>query len=633
MLALGLVVTHQASGVVNFAHAALGAYSAFAFYRFRSTGLLVLPVFGLPDIDLGGRPTVLTALAIVVAIAGAIGLLVSQVVYRPLRTASPLARMVASLGVMLYFIEVCGQRFGPRGATALIIKPVLPARLVRLTDNVAIYQDRLWLAAIAVVAALALTTISRFTTFGLSTRAVAENERGAQLLGVRTEFVAALNWVLASMLAALGVILAAPITKLNPIDTSLLVVPAIAAALVARFSSLITAVVAALLIGMAQSEILNLQTKWEWLPDVGLQQGVPLVVILAVLAFRAGALPARGALGQVRLPSVHVPNWAAPFVLASGVGAAAAMWFGSSQWRSAIIVSAIASISALSVVVATGYVGQISLATTAFAGVSAFSMVKLGNEWGIGFPWSPLLAAGVATLVGVAIGIPALRVRGLTLAMATLAAALAIENLVFQWKWFAGDLSGTSVAPARLPGLDLDISATGSDFPRRAFGLMVVFVATTMLWFAVQFGRSPTVRRWLAVRNNERAASAVGVAVSKVKLASFALSAFTAGLAGALTAYQQRTLSVQSFGAFGSIVLVAIVYLAGIGTPLGALVAGAMAGGGVLTVAMGQSVSKYQFAINGVMLVLAAVLLPDGIVGRLTRRRPRSVESGQPAVG
>jgi branched-chain amino acid transport system permease protein len=145
-----------------------------------------------------------------------------------------------------------------------------------------------------------------------------------------------------------------------------------------------------------------------------------------------------------------------------------------------------------------------------------------------------------------------------------------------------------------------------------------------ILWSAVQFGRSATAHRWLAVRSNERAAAAIGVAVSRVKLQSIAMSAFIAGIAGALVAYQQRTLSVGSFGAFGSIVLVAIVYLAGIGTPLGALLAGIMASGGVLTVAIGQDASRYQFAVNGAMLVVAAVMLPDGIVGRLSRRRTRS---------
>ena len=629
LLALGLVVTYQASGVINFAHAAVGAYCAFAFYSFRATGNLVLPVFGLPAIGLGGVPTVATALIMVLTVAATIGLLLGGVVYRSLRSASPLARMVASLGVMLYFIEVCALRFGPTGSTAFPVASILPDRLRRVTGTIAVYEDRLWLAALAVAAALVMVGISRYTIFGLATRAVAENERGAQLLGIRAEWIAIGNWVLATVLAALAVILAAPVVKLSATDTSLLVVPAIAAALVARFNGLVTAVVAALLIGMAQSDIINLRTSWRWLPQIDLQEGVPVVVILAVLACRAGALPARGNLGSVRLPSPHIPARSEAIVVAVGLLGAAGLWFGPSRWRSAIIITAIAAITALAIVVATGYVGQISLATTAFAGVSAFALVKLGGRWGIGFPWAPLLAALLAAGMGVLVGLPAARVRGLTLAMATLAASLAIEKLLFQWTWFGG-VEGKRVRPPRLPGLDLGISALGGDYPRRAFGLMVLVISVTMLLMATRFGRSGTVRRWLAVRNNERAAASLGISVVRAKVTSLALSAFIAGVAGALTAYQQQQVSPTSFGTLGAVVAVAIVFLAGIASPLGALLAGVLASGGVLTAALGGA-SSYQFAINGVMLVAAAMLLPDGIVGRLGR--PRRDARLAPAAG
>ncbi len=626
VLALGLVVTFQASGVVNFAHAALGTYAAFAYFRFRETGRLVLPVFGVPDVDLGGRPTVATALAVVCLVAAAIGAFLATIVYRPLRGGSPLARLVASLGVMLYLISVTSLRFGSRGAATQVIDPVLPNHLVRVGD-VAIYADRLWLAAIAVAAGAALTAVSRWTRFGLATRAVAENERGALLLGVRTDAVALGNWVAASVLAALAVILAAPIVTLAPVETSLLVIPAIAAALVSRFSGLLVAVLAALGIGMAQSELLHLQATLSWLPDVGLQQGLPLLVILLALTLRTGALPARGATGAIRLPSPHLPERAGAVVVVVMAVAAAVVWTAGSEWRTAVIVSAIGSITALSVVIPTGYVGQINLAVTAFAGVAAFAMVKASTGWGLGFPWAPLLGAAVATAGGVLVALPAVRVRGLTLAMATLAAAIAVEHLLFGWGWFTGGVEGSRVPPARLPGLDLDVAALGADYPRRAFGLMVVGVAAVLLLAAVSLGRSATARRWLAVRENERVAASLGIPVTRVKVGAFACSAFLAGVAGTLTAYQRQTLSVRSFDSFGAIVAVSIAYLAGIATPLGALAAGALASGGVMTVLGGAEVSRYQFAINGVLLVVAAIALPDGLVGRLTRRRGRPATS------
>jgi ABC-type branched-subunit amino acid transport system permease subunit len=593
----------------------------------RQTGEFVWPIFGVPDLDLGGRPTVLTAMLLSVGTAVLFNAFLAAVVFRKLRFGSPLARLVASLGVMLYLIEVMSLRFGPQGATALVIEPILPRRLITLPGDIAVYQDGLWLAAIALAAGAVMWSVSRFTLFGLSTRAVAENERGALLLGVRADAITIGNWMIAGLLASVGMILAAPITRLSPVDTSLLVVPAIAAALVAGFRGLFVSVLAALGIGMVQSLILNLQIRHQLLPELGLPQGVPLVVILVVLVVRAGALPARGAIGSIRLPSPSLPRFATSIVLLAALAAGVAMWTGGSDVRQAVILSAIGVVTAMSVVVATGFVGQISLATAAFAGVSAFMLVKITSDWGIPFPWAPLLSAAVASAVGVVFALPALRVRGLTLAMATLAMALAIEQLLFRWPWFSGGVEGARIPPASLFGIDLDVNALGADRPRRAFGLMIIVVATGVLVIGVNLARSATARRFLAVRSNERAAAALGIPVANMKVLAFAISAFLAGLAGALTAYSFTSVSTTSFGVLTSVVAVAITFLAGIATPLGALIAGLLASGGVLALLGGSDASQYQFAINGVLLVLAAMFLPDGIAGRLSRRRRPRIPS------
>jgi ABC-type branched-subunit amino acid transport system permease subunit len=616
------VVTYQSSGVVNFAHAAVGTYVAFAFFRFRDSHQLILPVFGLPAADLGGRPTLATALVLCLALAVAINVALAVMVYRPLRSASPLARLVASLGVMLYFIEVMALRFGAQGSTALRIEPVLPRRLLR-TGDITVYSDALWMAGAVVACAIAVWWTSRSTRFGLATRAVAEDERAAQLVGIDADVVAVGNWTIAGVLAAAGVIVAAPTVRLTPIDTSLLVVPAIAAALVGGFRRPVVAVTTALLIGMAQSEIFNLQVSHQWLTELGLAQGLPLLVILAVLLWRTEPPGARGGIGQVRLPSPRLPAGSMWIVAAAAAAGALAMAVGASNVRSAVIVSAIASITAMSVVVSTGYVGQISLATAAFAGVSAFSLVKLTAGWGVPFPIAPVLAAGASAMMGLLFAVPALRVRGLTLAMATLAAALAVEQLLFRWPWFSGGVEGARLPPARLFGIDFDANALGAARPRRTFGFMVLAVAVLVMVAMVNLARSATARRWLAVRANERAAAAAGISVTRAKLSAFAASAFLAGLGGALTAYSLATVSTRSFGVLASVVAVAIGYLTGIATPLGALVAGLIATGGVLSLLAGQEASRYQFATSGVLLVVAAIFLPDGIAGWLSRRGRR----------
>lgn len=623
LLALGLVVTYQSSSVVNFAHAALGTYLAFAFYTLRETGDLVLPIIGLPArLHLVDRPTVITALAIITAFAALLGAFLALVVFRPLRQASPLARMVASLGLLLYLIALIDLRFGAQGATALVIRPILPTSIITI-GSIRIPADRLWLLGITIAATAAIWALSRFTRFGLATRAVAENERGAVLLGLRSTRIAVGNWMIASVLAAIGIILAAPIIRLDATSTSLLVVPAIAAALVGRFASPVIAVGTALAVGMAQSEILNLQATVGWLPNIGLQQGLPLVVIIVALALGAAPLAPRGIIMRSDLPSAGLPRHAEVIVIAIAVVAAGAIAISGWEWRSAIIVSSIATVIALSVVVATGFVGQITLATSAFAGLAAFSMTLISTRIGIGFPIAPILASLVAVAVGVVIGLPAVRVRGLTLAMATLAGAAAVEELVFKWSWFTGGVEGARVPPPTIGGFDLGIAAVGPAYPRREFGYLVIAVAALATLAVTRLRRSATARRWLAVRSNERAAAAVGISVARTKLAAFAASAFLAGLGGTLLAYQRQLVSAGSFGLFAAIVVVAITYLAGIATPLGAIAAGVLATGGVLSVMLGEDASRYQFAINGLLLVVAAILLPDGLVGR-RRKRSRS---------
>ena len=617
-LGVGVVVAHRASRVVNFAHAAMGMYIAFAYYELRATGDLIQPILGLPGrVHLIDRPTVFTAFLLCMVLSALCGAFIYAVIFRPLRTSPPLARVVASLGLFVYLIAIVGLRVGTQGASALVIEGPLPNDLVKWGD-LRIPADRYYLAVIVIVAAALLSLGYRYTRLGLATRAVAGNERGATLLGISPNAVGIVNWILATMLAGAAVILAAPVIRLDPSTTSLLIVPAVAAALPGRFNSVWATVWTGLAIGMVQSELLNLQGEWTWLPNVGLQQGVPLLIVLITLAVRGDVLPDRSEVQGARLPRAsdtkQVPLLALLF-LASGV---IATLFVSSDWRSGIIVTAISTIVVLSVVVITGYVGQISLATFAVAGVAAFAMVRFSEDWGLPFPLAPLGGVIVAVLVGQIAALPAVRVRGLNLAIATLAAAVAVEELVFKWSWFTGGFEGATAEAPSLFGSDLGIQALGEDFPRKTFVVMTLIFSALSLAIVANLRRGTTGRRWLAVRANERAAAAAGIHVAQVKLSAFAVSSALAGLAGVLLAYQRTIVSSGSFGVFQSLTTVAIAYLAGIATPIGAVVAGVLANGGLLTVtldSLNDSASQYQFAVNGIMLIVAAIKFPQGIVG------------------
>lgn len=632
-LAIGIVVTHRSSGIINFAHAAIGMFVAFSYYELRDSGDLVLPILGLPDrVHLIDRPTVGTALVVVLVYAAVIGAALYRLVFRHLADAPPLAGTVASLGLLLYLIAIADLRFDQRSAAALVLDGPLPDRLVTIGSVVA-PLDRYVLAALVVVAALGLASFYRFTTTGLATLALSENRKGATLLGISADRIGTLNWVIAAVLAGGALVLAAPIVRLDPSGTSLLVVPALAAALPGRFSSLGIAVATGLALGMAQSELLSIQTDWDWLPDVGLQQGVPFLLILLTLAVRGDLVPDRRTGGVARsLPFAPDLRWGTPIAVGSILAALVGLLLLDSSWRTGIIVSAITALLALSVVVLGGFVGQVSLATYAIAGVAAFSMVRITDGLGVGFPLAPVLAVVVAILAGVAVGVAGLRARGMTLTIATLAAAIAIEELLFRWDWFTGGLAGATVEPPSLFGIDLRISAPGDAFPRRSFGVMVLVVLLVAMMAVINLRRSGTGRRWLAVRWNERAAASVGIDVARVKLEAFAVSSVLAGAGGVLLAYRRELVSPGSFAVFESIVILALTYLAGIAAPLGALLAGALTSGGLLTVALDElsdSASDRQFAVSGLLLVIAAVRFRNGVLGlRRDRAGPARGRSG-----
>jgi ABC-type branched-subunit amino acid transport system permease subunit len=633
-LALGIVLTYRASGVVNFAHAAMGMFLAYTYGTLRQSGEVLNPLLVGPsripllpscstdiaDATCTYRFAPATAFAITMALAAIYGLVVYLLAFRPLRSAPTLAKVVASLGLFLYLLAIANMRIGSQGAALSLPENLLPSSVVRLA-GVDIQQDRLWLALVVVVVTALLAALYRFTRFGLATRAAAESEKGAVLLGISPDRVAALNWMLGTMLAGGAVILFAPITSINPATTSLLFVPALAAALIGRFRSFGITAVAGLGIGMLQSEIANIHGSLSWLPQVNWQAGLPFLIIIATMAIRGDALAARGSLGHGHFPTSPRPRRALVWIAVLSTVGVVALLTLDSVWRGAIIVSATTAVIALSVVVLTGYVGQISLMPMALAGISAFAMVRFTAGWHIPFPIAPVLAGLLAVAIGVVVGLPAVRVRGMNLAIATLAAATAIEELILKWTWFTGGEAGSTVESPTLFGLDLGISAPGAANNRAAFGILCIIVLALIALVVVNLRISPTGLHWLGVRANERAAASIGTDTTRTKLMAFAVSSFIAGIGGALYAYGHPNLSAGSFTVFASLALIALVYLGGIASVAGALLAGVLAEGGIASA--GQTGSQTQFAISGVALIAVAVLYPNGISGGLYALRDR----------
>jgi branched-chain amino acid transport system permease protein len=607
-IAMALVTTYRGTGVINIAQGAMAMWAAFAYDELRRQGDLILPVGRL---HLGTGLSTWPAIVVGVAAAALLGLILHLVVFRPLRSAPPLAKVVASVGVAITLQALVVLRFGTGRRAVAAALPDDPVRIGALTFS----RDRIWFAALVVAIAAILWGFGRFTRTGIATRAAAESERGAILLGYSPDRLAAATWVLAAVVGGTVAVLVSPTVGLEPASWTLMVVPGLACALVGRLTSVGVACAAGLALGAVESEITLLSSR-DWWPDwatVGVAETVPLLVIVAALFLLGPRLPTRGTATAEPLPAVPTPRVRAPVVGALVAAGGAAVLLTGGSYRFGVITSMIVALMALSLVVLTGFVGQISLAQAAFAGSAGFVLSKVGT--GLPFPLPLLVAALAATALGLLVGVPALRVRGVQLAVVTLAAGVAIEQFVFQNPKLT-PTTGNLIPDPRILGVDLAVRR-GADLARWQFGFLVLVVLALAAVSVASLGRSGTGRALLAVRSNERAAASLGVDVAAAKLVAFGMSAFLAGLGGALIGYSRGQLSATSFGVSVSLTVLAFAYLGGITSIGGALIAGTLAPLGIGYVVLDRAVDvgENYLLVSGILLVATAVLNPGGIAG------------------
>jgi ABC-type branched-subunit amino acid transport system permease subunit len=378
---------------------------------------------------------------------------------------------------------------------------------------------------------------------------------------------------------------------------------------------------AALALGILQNVLTNLPNDLTWLPSVGLPEALPFLVIIIVMFVVGKSLPERGAATDDRLAGVPPSKKRVlmPAVLVTIV--LAMLYTLTASYRLALINTMIGAIVCLSLVVITGYVAQISLLQMTLAGVSGYMLAGITKSWGFPFPIAPLTAALGAMIVGLLAALPALRVRGVNLAVVTLAGGWAIEKVVFNNPDLTGGFEGASVPPPSLFGLKLSLSS-GKTIAQPVFGVFVLVVLTMACLAVSNLRRSATGRRLLAVRTNERAAASVGVDVARTKVVGFAISSFLAGIAGSLIAYQQSHISASSFSALVSIAFLATAFLGGITSVAGAIVGGVLVAGGLNFVLLDDLIfsrsangAALQDLIGGIGLILTAILNPHGIAG------------------
>jgi branched-chain amino acid transport system permease protein len=699
-IALGVVLTYRGSGVVNLASSSIAMYVAYVYAVLRREGDLFLPplpnpfaliegavhrmdptsTLDLPDwptrISFGDAMSFWPALVISLLFAVLFGLALHFLVFRPLRDAPPLAKVVASIGLFLYLPAVIIRRFTFQPYT---VKPMpffdANDAPIKLPFGISIGADALTIAVLVIAFTVLLRLVFNRTRFGLATRAAAENEKGAIVLGFSPDFLAGANWVLSTVIIGLLGIFAATIQRsVDPGTLPALIVVALTAALVGGLSSFGWITAAAFILGMQFGLLKYFELQHAWYPSSantpmpGGERLVPLVVILVILFVRGKSLPTRGSATSGRLPkSPSPPDWAVRYGGPALAAAAAVLtlFVFTPNFRLAMSNTLIGVIICLSVVVITGFVGQISLAQMSFAGISAFLVSKMTTEHGIRvpvpftsssvtlipelpFPFPILIGGLVAMLTGVLVALPALRVRGVNLAIVTLAFAVAVDKVVFGNASVNGGFNGAKVA---VPDLIVEFRAVKIDVagvvtagdgqqPNPWTTIFCLIVAVVLGYLVVNLRRSATGRKFLALRTNERAAAAAGVNVSGMKVLAFAISAFIAGVGGAVIAYRSGNVTVDKFTYVQSLTFVAFAYIGGIARVSGAVIGGIITAGGLVFAFMEHVLhvpTEFTLILGGLALLIAAVKNPDGIAGSRPqlhlRRRSKATAEAEAGAG
>jgi sulfate-transporting ATPase len=596
LVALGIVLVYRTSGVLNFSAGALGGIAAYVTYHMRDGGM---------------EWALAVALGLLVGIA--LGLL-TYFVMALLRDASRLAKLIATLGLFSVFQSFMVLRWG---LDVTQPRSLFPSENVTLYSHLIIGKDRLILIGIALLLAGALRLIYSGTLFGLATSAVAENRQVAASAGWSPDRIEMANFAIAGGLSALAAIFLAPIVTLNAAVLSLAVLPALAAALVGRFSSFGITVFAALGIGIIQSEISLFQ------PDIakalgmstasltGLVEAVPLAIILIYMIATGRSRLQRGeTVARLPLPgSGRVPLL--PLVV--GVVGSVVLLLSVHSWADALITTFAIAIILCSVVVVAGYAGQLSLCQFAFAGLGAWMCAHLVSADGWPFEWALLVAIAGTTIVGVVVALPAIRTRGTSLAVATLAIALMFDALIFTNSSVTGGIVGLPVGRLTFAGINLDPLG----HPQRYGAFVLVFLVLAG-FLTANLRRGRVGGRLLAVRSNERAAASIGVNVITAKVYAFAVAAAIAALGGALLSMQQVNVEFNQYDVFGSVLLIQYAVVGGIAWVSGIVSAvGAPTGVGSMIfqkiVPSGTDIVSWLAVLSGLSAIAVLRQAPDGI--------------------
>jgi len=601
--ASGLVVTYTASGIFNFAHGAIGMLMAFTYWELHIQQ---------------GLPAWAALLLVVFVIAPLLGAIVERTLMRSLQGASTATSLVVTVGLMVALIGAAQAIWPPGQAREM------PAFFGFGGFNVGELFVT-WHEAITIGVAIAVAVLLRLLLFGTklgtSMRAVVDDRSLAALTGARPGRIGMFSWAMGASLAAVAGILLAPLLQLDALILTLLVVNAYVAAMVGRLKSLPLTFVGALILGVAQAYTVGFVQLEGAFGE--LRSALPSLLLFIVLLL----LP-EDKLRAARFSTLKIPS--IPSFRMSLVGAVVLV--GVAFYVSSLLPgSDIArvgrgialAIVMLSLVPLTGYGGQVSLCQMTFAGIGAFAIATFGVN---GSPMGLVMALVLAAAAGALAALPALRLQGLYLALATMAFAVLADFMFFNNPNVFGSFGGSKPVD-RLALFGISFESEQSWFML----MVVIFAILGILVLALR--RGTFGRRVAAMKDSPAACATLGMSLTKTKLAVFTLSAAMAGIGGAMFGGLQGSAGPTDFLMFQSLPVLLMAVIGGITTVSGGLIGGLLlamlpvlqgegpAVGGLVFLATGAAAVSLGRNPNGIAFLIAQLLSPFAFWKRRSGKR------------
>jgi branched-chain amino acid transport system permease protein len=597
LIGIGLIATYRLTGVFNLGFGAIAMLVAYLLWQMVTQWHWPL----WPSVVLD-----------VFVVAPAIGWVLDAAVFRQLqrRGASEAERLVAGLGVLVLCVGIAFLIWGTNARTNP--PQLFPSRSISLGGGVRISATVLYDLGAVLLATLLTLAVMYGTRIGTAMRAVVNGRELAELSGVDTDELSAIASSFGSFLAGLAGVLLAPQLRLDPVQPTLIVLETMVVAVVAAMSRPAVAVAAALALGVGQSEL----TLLHWSGDAGvvlraLQSNLFVVALLVTVIALPRLIPARD--GATAFLPTSRPSPGA--VLALVVLLLMPLGFNAPDLRTALQVPGLAVVL-VSLVAVSGLAGQISLGQAGYAGLGALLAATLTTAGGVaGLPALPgilaVLLAGVLVIpIGMLTGWPAIRRRGLALAITTFAVGTVLSRFVFAQPIFTSDLEVSR--------------AFDNDRAFYLFALAVLFVAVVVV---SAMGRGRTGRALAAIRDDEDAARAAGVSVSLRKIEVFAVASLLAGLGGALLAQAGGAFDPNTFDPIQGLLWFAAVVVFGSSDVFGAVLAAALLIGIDAATVPGASAT-----LVGVLALLIG-RLPGGLLPTLRRAVAVSRSAPPPRLG